>query len=356
MDCNDARPLLDANVDRELSPPDAYALQQHIDSCAACQRESAAVRALSNTVRRTAQYHRAPASLRAQIVAALPATQAVQREETDRAAVERNDTRQGAAAGVATPGAGAQPRTFDEDARSGMREQPAGRRWLDFFRGARPGRAGARGSSGGGAGGFSGAGGFGGGGTAGGTRGAGAFALPFGAAWRGGALALAICAALAAGVTVMQQRAAAPAGLVDQLVSSHVRAQVSGRDIDVISSDQHTVKPWFNGRIDYAPPVVDLASSGFPLAGGRLDYVGHQRVAVLTYTHRKHVIDVYVFPDNDPAAGKPGPSLSSDGYAVARWRDAGMMWWAVTDAAPEALTQLEAALRGRLQSGAAAGE
>src|ERR1700754_370735 len=171
------------------------------------------------------------------------------------------------------------------------------------------------------------------------------------AAWRGGALAFTVCAPVALGVLYTQQRAAAPSGLVDELVSSHVRAQISGRDIDVISSDQHTVKPWFNGRIDYAPPVVDLASSGFPLAGGRLDYVGHQRVAVLTYIYRKHVIDVYVFPDNDPAAGKPGPALSSDGYAVARWRDAGMMWWAVTDAAPEALTQLEAALRGRLQSG-----
>jgi len=392
MDCNDARPLLDANVDRELSPPDAYALQQHIDACAACQRESAAVRALSDTVRRTAQYHRAPASLRAQIVAALPAVQTAPREEASRAGWAQNDARQALAPGVAAQGAAArgveagaaqagaaqaggtlaggtrapgsaasgtaaQPRAFDEDTRSGSREQPARRRWLDFFRGARPGRAGTRGAAGSGAaGGGAGFGGLGGAGSAGGARGAGAFALPSGTAWRGGALALAVCAAFAAGVTYMQQRVVAPAGLVDQLVSSHVRAQISGRDIDVISSDQHTVKPWFNGRIDYAPPVVDLASSGFPLAGGRLDYVGHQRVAVLTYTYRKHVIDVYVFPDNDPAAGKPGPSLSSDGYAVARWRDAGMMWWAVTDAAPEALTQLEAALRARLQGGAAAVE
>ncbi len=115
--------------------------------------------------------------------------------------------------------------------------------------------------------------------------------------------------------------------MVDELVSSHVRAQLSGRDLDVVSSDQHTVKPWFNGRIDYAPPVVDLAASGFPLAGGRLDYVGHRRVAVLTYLHRKHVIDVYVFPDTDPAAGKPGPSFVREGYALARWRDDGMMWW-----------------------------
>ena len=65
-----------------------------------------------------------------------------------------------------------------------------------------------------------------------------------------------------------------------------MRAQVSGRDIDVISTDQHTVKPWFNGRLDYSPPVEDLAASGFPLEGGRLDYLAHQRVAVLVYHYR----------------------------------------------------------------------
>jgi anti-sigma factor (TIGR02949 family) len=326
MDCNDARPLIDANVDRELSPPDAHALQQHIDGCAACQRETDAIRALSAAVRSAAQYHRAPQALRARIIGALPATQVAQpRDETSRAAAERNigEPRRGDAPERARDAA-------SDPARAGQRNTPARNRWLDFLRGARPASNPARG----------------------GPSDPAPLAQPFGAAaWRGGAIAFTVCAAAALGVLYTQQRAAAPSGLVDELVSSHVRAQISGRDIDVISSDQHTVKPWFNGRIDYAPPVVDLASSGFPLAGGRLDYVGHRRVAVLTYTHRKHVIDVYVFPDTDPAGGKPGPSLSSDGYSVARWRDAGMMWWAVTDASPESLTQLEAALRARLQLG-----
>ncbi|MFC0397205.1 anti-sigma factor family protein [Paraburkholderia rhizosphaerae] len=333
MDCNDARPLIDANVDRELSPPDAHALQQHIDRCAACQRESDAVRALSAAVRTAAQYHRAPQALRARIIGALPATGAgLQREETSRSAAERNDGEYQGTSRGATRGETAQT------PRGGRRDSPSSRRWLDFLRGKRPASGEAR-ESGWGP-----------------VRGGAPVALPFGAAWRGGALALAVCAAVAAGVLYTQQRVVAPSGLVDELVSSHVRAQISGRDIDVISSDQHTVKPWFNGRIDYAPPVVDLKSSGFALAGGRLDYVGHRRVAVLTYMHAKHVIDVYVFPDNDPAAGKPGPSLSSDGYSLARWRDAGMMWWAVTDAAPESLTQLEAAMRARLQNGTETGD
>jgi anti-sigma factor (TIGR02949 family) len=348
MDCNDARPLIDANVDRELPPPDSYALQQHIDGCAACQRESDAVRALSAAVRNAAQYHRAPQALRARIIGALPATQvAAQREETSRSAAERNLGDQWRGDGRRDDARHDAPDRAHDEARPGKRNAPARRRWLDFLRGAWTDRDPARGAGRGPVR----------GGPAGDMRPGQSLGQPFGAAaWRGGAVAFVVCAAVALGVLYTQQRATAPSGLVDELVSSHVRAQISGRDIDVISSDQHTVKPWFNGRIDYAPPVVDLASSGFPLAGGRLDYVGHRRVAVLTYTHGKHVIDVYVFPDNDPAAGKPGPSLSSDGYSVARWRDAGMMWWAVTDAAPESLTQLEAALRARLQNGAETGD
>ncbi|HEY3600236.1 MAG TPA: zf-HC2 domain-containing protein [Paraburkholderia sp.] len=310
MDCNDARPLLDANVDRELSPPDARELQQHIEGCAACQRDSDAVRALGAVVR-AAGYHRAPDALRARIVGSLPATRA---------------------AGEADQQAGQRRGSQHDEPHDRPLERPHEKprfRWLDFVRGVPQDRAAPRG------------------------RRAGAIPLawPMGAGWRGGALALLICAVVAAGVTLTLRRSAEPAVFVDELVSSHVRAQLSGRDLDVVSSDQHTVKPWFNGRIDYAPPVVDLAASGFPLAGGRLDYVGHRRVAVLTYLHRKHVIDVYVLPDTDPAAGKPGPSIVHDGYAVARWRDDGMMWWAVTDAAPESLTSLEAALRARLQAG-----
>src|SRR5258708_6730408 len=164
------------------------------------------------------------------------------------------------------------------------------------------------------------------------------------------ALVIALCGVVAA-VGLTLRRPADPGPLVDELVASHVRAQLSGRDIDVVSSDQHTVKPWFNWRLDYAPPVEDLAASGFALAGGRLDYVGHRRVAVLTYRYRKHVLDVYVFPANAPAADGPASILVRDGYSLAHWRDAGMTWWAVTDAAPESLTAFEASLKARLHGG-----
>ncbi|WP_087687785.1 MULTISPECIES: anti-sigma factor family protein [unclassified Pandoraea] len=116
-----------------------------------------------------------------------------------------------------------------------------------------------------------------------------------------------------------------------EIVASHVRALLSQHPIDVISTDQHTVKPWFNGRLDYAPPVVDLAEKGFPLAGGRLDYVGGRTVAVLVYHTDKHPIDLYVFPARDKTA--TAPSLTgADGYTIARWRRDGMTYWAITDA------------------------
>ncbi len=98
---------------------------------------------------------------------------------------------------------------------------------------------------------------------------------------------------------------------------------MSGRDIDVISTDRHTVKPWFNGRLDYSPPVEDLAANGFPLEGGRLDYIAHQRVAVLVYRYQKHIIDVYVFgtrsADAGPEAAAGLRSQTREGYSLAHW-------------------------------------
>jgi anti-sigma factor RsiW len=123
--------------------------------------------------------------------------------------------------------------------------------------------------------------------------------------------------------------------LGEEIVSSHVRALISSRAIDVVSTDQHTVKPWFNGRINYAPPVVDLEAQGFPLVGGRLDYVDHRPVAVLVYRYLKHPIDLYVFPDGSGKTGSsatPLTSKSDDGYALVEWRQGGMMYWAVSDA------------------------
>ncbi|HHL4083478.1 TPA: anti-sigma factor, partial [Burkholderia sola] len=167
------------------------------------------------------------------------------------------------------------------------------------------------------------------------------------AAWPGLGWGVALLMAVAAaGGMAWSGRHADTDRTVDELVASHVRADLSARDIDVISTDQHTVKPWFNGRLDYAPPVEDLAKDGFALVGGRLDYVGRRRVAVLVYRHRRHVVDVYV----QPAGERPAAPYAtvSQGYALDRWNAAGMTWWAVTDAEPSALAAFRTALDARL--------
>ncbi|WP_425543011.1 anti-sigma factor family protein, partial [Burkholderia sola] len=167
------------------------------------------------------------------------------------------------------------------------------------------------------------------------------------AAWPGLGWGVALLMAVAAaGGVAWSARHADTDRTVDELVASHVRADLSARDIDVISTDQHTVKPWFNGRLDYAPPVENLATDGFALVGGRLDYVGRRRVAVLVYRHRQHVVDVYV----QPAGERPAAPYAtvSQGYALDRWNAAGMTWWAVTDAEPSALAAFRTALDARL--------
>jgi anti-sigma factor RsiW len=145
-----------------------------------------------------------------------------------------------------------------------------------------------------------------------------------------------ICLCSLAFMTFFLTQAPSRSGNVEQeIVASHVRALISSRDIDVISTDQHTVKPWFNGRIDYAPPVVDPRAQGFPLVGGRLDYVDHRPVAVLVYRYLKHPIDLYVFPDKNGKDGVKATPLSTqtnDGYSLVEWRQDGMVYWAISDA------------------------
>lgn len=158
-------------------------------------------------------------------------------------------------------------------------------------------------------------------------RATGQFRLP---AWRLGALApfgtgfaLAACIAL---VLVLPRGN----GLPDSVVADHIRALQPGHLMDVVSTDQHTVKPWFDGRLDYAPPVKDLKAQGFPLTGGRLDYLDGRPVAALIYQRRQHLIDLYVWPD----AGHldHGPTEGSrSGYNFVRWSHDGMTFWAVSD-------------------------
>jgi anti-sigma factor RsiW len=114
----------------------------------------------------------------------------------------------------------------------------------------------------------------------------------------------------------------------DQIVASHIRALQPGHLMDVVSTDQHTVKPWFDGRLPFAPPVKDLAGIGFPLIGGRLDYLAGRPAAALVYRRAQHVIDLYAF--DGASDGLPGTG-SRDGYNFVRWDQDGMSFWAVSD-------------------------
>jgi anti-sigma factor RsiW len=127
------------------------------------------------------------------------------------------------------------------------------------------------------------------------------------------------------------------------VLSAHVRSLLQDSPIQVVSADPHTVKPWFNGRIEYAPEVKDPAAEGFPLAGGRLDYIDGQRVAALVYKHRLHVVNVFVWPSNRPDDTAPR-SMRINNYNLLTWNHGGLTYWAVSDLNGAELQQLQALL------------
>jgi anti-sigma factor RsiW len=115
--------------------------------------------------------------------------------------------------------------------------------------------------------------------------------------------------------------------VVDEVVSNHIRSLMATQKVDVVSSDEHTVKPWFNGRIPVSPRVVDLKSDGFPLVGGRIDVIEKTPVPSLVYQVRKHFISVTEMQ----GGGAPPPERTTDGYHVIGWTAGGVTYWAVSD-------------------------
>jgi anti-sigma factor RsiW len=135
----------------------------------------------------------------------------------------------------------------------------------------------------------------------------------------------------------------AQSAIDQELVSSHVRSLQPGHLTDVQTTNQHIVKPWFNGRIDFSPPVPELADKGFPLAGGRLDSIDGKNVAAIVYHRRLHTVNLYVWPA--PASARR--EFVKDGFAVTEWSRNGMRFAAVSDIPPSELQQFETLFVGR---------
>jgi anti-sigma factor RsiW len=256
MDCTDARELLDGYLDDELDAAHAAQVARHLNSCEACRAAHAAAVRLRAAVRDHAPRYRAPAQLRASIVAATGGKTAAAREH----------------------------------------------RWL------RPGE------------------------------------------WLRLGASFAFAVVLAWSVTYHFVKPSAADLLTDQVLSAHVRGVLSGRPIDVASSDRHTVKPWLSARLDFSPPVADFAQQGFALSGGRLDYLDGRPIAVLVYQYRNHVISAFVWPD--AGADEAGTERESvKGYHVARWSAGGFRHYVVSDLEEEQLARFVVLLRAAEPAG-----
>jgi anti-sigma factor RsiW len=144
-----------------------------------------------------------------------------------------------------------------------------------------------------------------------------------------GAIAAAVVAGIALDRSVVHLLAPDDRSELDSLVAAHIRALQPGHAIDVVSADGHTVKPWFDGRIEYSPPVKDLGEHGFALLGGRLDYAVGRTVAVIVYRRRQHLIDLFAWP---ASAGDGSPqAVAPDGYHLRRWTQDGFHLAAISD-------------------------
>jgi anti-sigma factor RsiW len=133
--------------------------------------------------------------------------------------------------------------------------------------------------------------------------------------------------------------------LVEEITSAHARSLMANHLMDVASTDQHTVKPWLDAKLDFAPPVKDFATNGFPLIGGRLDYLQNHSAAALVYKRGGHFINLFIWPVTT-ADDSPRPAITRRGYHLIHWTNSGMMFWAVSDLNEKELMQFCGEYRG----------
>jgi anti-sigma factor RsiW len=290
VNCNEAKTLIHAYTDGELGLESALEIERHLEQCPDCARERASLAALSAALGDPALRYAAPDALRRRVGAALAAGEAA------------------------------------TTARAPSARAPWWRlRWL--------------GGSGEGS------------GTIAGSN----------AGWAvaGAAFAMLALVVLTGSPGLWHSfRSGAPFGngallgngvdadvVAREVLTSHLRSLMPGHLMDVVSSDQHTVKPWFDGRIDFSPPVNDFAADGFRLVGGRLDYLAGRPVAALVYQRRKHIVNVFVWPAADGSQSAV-ESTAHDGYNLLHWRHGGMNYWMVSDLNAQEMGDFARLLRG----------
>jgi anti-sigma factor RsiW len=165
----------------------------------------------------------------------------------------------------------------------------------------------------------------------------------FGNRWTSSFASFLLAAVLSSGVTYYLIGPDQRDTLAQEVVGAHVRSLMVDHLTDVTSTDQHTVKPWFNGRTDVAPPVGDLEAEGYPLVGGRLDYLDNRPVAALIYRHDRHPINLFTWP----AAGENvAPTmLVRQGYNLVHWQQSGSVFWVISDLNADALSRFVSLVR-----------
>ena len=255
MDCQEAKRLLQADVDGELDAAGSARLAAHVADCAECQAERAALHDLKQALRQ-GQTHAAPEALRRRI----------------KLAIEDTARKEAAEAAAKAP----------------LKKAPFKLSW----------------------------------------------------AWLNGGVAGVGTLAFAFMFTLYLSRPTDVDLLEQDVISGHARSMMVTHLADVASTDQHTVKPWFAGKLDFAPNVADFTTQGYPLVGGRLDYVDRHNVAAIVYHHRLHTINLYEWPERDHTAA-PALSVSREGYQLLHWNENGMQYWLVSDMNAQELNEFK---------------